>query len=77
MELREPAGCVLECVKPRKQHVRSDKDTPGAAETGSRQSSAQTWAKASARTGIADSVAHELSHPAIAALAERTPIRRI
>jgi hypothetical protein len=33
--------------------------------------------KAPARTGIADSVAHELSHPAIATFAERTPIRRI
>ena len=33
--------------------------------------------KASTSTGIADSVAHELSHPAVAAPAGRTAIRRI
>jgi len=33
--------------------------------------------KASVSSGIADSVAHELSHPAVAAPAGRTPIRRI
>jgi hypothetical protein len=33
----------------------------------------EAWAS----TGIDDSVAHELSHPAVAAPAGRTPIRRI
>ena len=33
--------------------------------------------KASASTGIADSIFHELSHRAVAAPAERTAIRRI
>ena len=33
--------------------------------------------KASASTGIAERIAHELFHRAVAALAERTAIRRI
>ena len=33
--------------------------------------------EASASAGIADSVSHELSHPAVAAPAGKTPIRRI
>src|SRR5712691_6857383 len=71
------AGCVLQCVKPRKtasperyRHPLRSRDrveTDFGTELG----------KVSASTGIADSVAHELSHPAVAAPAGRTPIRRI
>src|ERR1700693_6061938 len=47
------AGCVLQCGKPRKRHLRSDTDTPCAAGTGSRQTSAQTWATGKPRPALA------------------------